>query len=261
MKQKIVYIMGIGHSGSTFLQMLLSSHEQIVGMGEVSLLLKNRNKESIPQCSCGDSVENCKVWGGLLNELKNSDDDIQAFQNILLQFQEKFPSKILIDSSKNLISFKKYYANKSLKDIEVNVIFLVRDFRSWVISREKNNKRKSRNNYGVVYNAYKWYYRNRRKLNYLKSAGIPFTVISYEDLVLQKAKTLKKISSFLDIPNDYSEIHQAEMHDIYGNRMKNDTSKNKQIYYDNSWMKMNQTAFISPLLMLPYALNKKLYTQ
>jgi|GEM_PF-4559426 len=256
--------MGVGHSGSTFLQMLLSAHEQMVGLGEISLLIKNMHENNIspskmPDCSCGAKAVDCEMWGDFLASSENGNDDIQTFEKIINRFKVKFPNKILVDSSKNLQSFKKYYKEISSLDVEVSVILLVRDFRSWVISREKNNKRKHRKDYGLVYNAHKWYYRNRRKLKFLHKNNFPYTVISYEDLVLQKEKSLKKITELLNITNQFTDLKNAEMHDIYGNRMKNDPSKSKQFFYDNKWMKNNKTVFLSPFLMLPYSLNRKLY--
>jgi len=264
MKQDVVYIMGVGHSGSTILQMLLSGHKDLIGIGEISLLIKNilaskSDYSEWPLCSCGQTVENCSFWGEYVKLNDKSLSDVEMYQRVIDHFLVKHPQKILIDSSKNLDTFKKFYTGELSKKVNVKVIFLIRDFRSWIISREKNNKRKSRKNYGLIFNAYKWYYRNNRKFNYLRNNKLQHVVVSYEDLVFQKEKTLDRITEFLNLEKCDWKTSDPEMHDVFGNRMKNDLEKQKQFSYNNQWMKSNKVAFLAPLLLFPYLLNKKIY--
>ena len=264
MKQEVVYIMGVGHSGSTLLQMLLSTHQDVVGIGEISLLIKNLLKSDSkinewPQCSCGSKVTDCEFWADIIKSFNSSESDIKLYKHIIEHFSNKFPNKLLVDSSKNLLSFKKFYSSQLINDVDVKVIFLVRDFRSWVLSREKNNKRKKRKDYGMIFNAHKWYYRNIKKLNYLQNQKLSYITISYEDLVLNKVKTLNRLSKFLNLNGSTWDIGHATMHDVYGNRMKDKALK--QFFYNNQWMKSSKMAYLAPFLVLPYSLNNKLYKQ
>lgn len=61
---KIVYIAGYGRSGSTILDIILSNHPQIIGVGEVMLLLDDW-AEPNRQCACGRPYPDCEFWQGL----------------------------------------------------------------------------------------------------------------------------------------------------------------------------------------------------
>ena len=72
MQQKILLIAGIGHSGSTILDMALGCHPAVVGLGEVSKVLRTplealrggRYEHSL--CSCGSKARECEFWRPLL---------------------------------------------------------------------------------------------------------------------------------------------------------------------------------------------------
>jgi len=61
---KILYIAGYGRSGSTVLNIVLGNHSDIVGVGEVSLLL---NDWIAPDhvCACGKPYDKCEFWSSL----------------------------------------------------------------------------------------------------------------------------------------------------------------------------------------------------
>lgn len=264
MKQKVIFIMGLGHSGSTFLQLLLSSHPSIIGFGEIALLLKTLKNQSapfdLPNCSCGKKPQQCEVWNKFLQDYNPNMTNKELYLSIIKLFQVHFPGKILIDSSKNLDSFKEYYSTYDKNLIDLKVIFLSRDFRGWINSRKKNNKRKNRKDYGLLFNSYKWFYRNFRKLKFLKKINQDFLSINYETLVFNTDQTFKKILHYLELDFMEPDLEKACTHDIFGNRMKNDKKKNTKVYYDHKWMKENNTVLLYPLLIPPYYLNKKLYS-
>ena len=76
-------IRGLGHSGSTILDLALGAHSSIVGLGEaVRVLKKPRMGESHKgsqqlrdalrferRCTCGATAGTCPVWGPLLKSL------------------------------------------------------------------------------------------------------------------------------------------------------------------------------------------------
>ena len=53
MKQKILYIAGLGHSGSTILDLSLGSHPDITGLGEIYTLLDSERRKNhyVSYCS------------------------------------------------------------------------------------------------------------------------------------------------------------------------------------------------------------------
>jgi len=55
---KVIYIAGLGHSGSTILDMSLGTLPGVVGLGELKTLIDNQSRERhySSLCSCG---KNC----------------------------------------------------------------------------------------------------------------------------------------------------------------------------------------------------------
>ena len=58
--QKVIYIASVGYSGSTLLDMLLGSQENITALGEVALLARYANENA--KCTCGSPVRECQFW-------------------------------------------------------------------------------------------------------------------------------------------------------------------------------------------------------
>ena len=87
-KQRLLLIRGLGHSGTTILDLALGAHPQITGLGEaVRLLEKPAAKDSHRgpaqlrgalryqrQCTCGLVADACPVWGPILRWLPAHDD-------------------------------------------------------------------------------------------------------------------------------------------------------------------------------------------
>jgi len=66
---KIIYIAGLGHSGSTILDMALGCNKNIVGLGEIIQILKGSKSDLLNHknyndvyCSCGSIIKNCYFW-------------------------------------------------------------------------------------------------------------------------------------------------------------------------------------------------------
>ncbi|MCA9641093.1 MAG: hypothetical protein KC492_10375, partial [Myxococcales bacterium] len=106
---KLVYILGLGHSGSTLLEMLLSSHPRLLGLGEVASLLTRGMRErhlSGPwpsPCSCGVLARDCPVWKPTLDQLQpdGPESSLDVLVADLVGRATQVTGKdILIDSSK-----------------------------------------------------------------------------------------------------------------------------------------------------------------
>lgn len=59
---KVIYIIGNGRSGSTILDMLLNSSDDIVGVGQLS----SASDDHAQPCSCGNSLEECPLWSKVI---------------------------------------------------------------------------------------------------------------------------------------------------------------------------------------------------
>lgn len=56
----VVYIIGVGHSGSTLLDMVLGSHPDMFSLGEIIHFPRSYDRNST--CACGKLVKQCDVW-------------------------------------------------------------------------------------------------------------------------------------------------------------------------------------------------------
>ena len=121
--QRIIYITSKGHSGSTLLDLLISSHNQVTSLGEIKVLSARRKKS--PQtvlegrCTCGaNTILDCLFWqrveqfsGIPLQELDvDSKDPVIFKQHNRAIFQAAAAvsgNEFIVDSSKKYKSFGK----------------------------------------------------------------------------------------------------------------------------------------------------------
>lgn len=65
---KEVFVCSAARSGSTLLDMLLGQHPKIESLGEINFLGKSIARNE--QCSCGELVQKCPVWGDVFSQIK-----------------------------------------------------------------------------------------------------------------------------------------------------------------------------------------------
>ena len=98
--QKIIYVLGLGHSGSTVLDMLLATAGKAVGLGQVWRVLREdfaTSKERV--CSCGETALNCPLWGSVLEQTASLSQDIplwSRYEVVLERAAYIFGSEIAI---------------------------------------------------------------------------------------------------------------------------------------------------------------------
>ena len=259
---RVVYIAGLPRSGSTFLQLLLDSRDDAVGLGEVGQTLQNlesliNDTHGSRLCSCGLGILDCPFWGPLAKRLQNIPIQ-QAHLQVLSRFSTEFPGKLLIDSSKSRKYLEALYIkNKHLHDVEMKILFLVRDSRGWALSYTKHSGRGADNSFYYVKNSYRWLNANLRLMHYLSKVGKDFKCVSYEGLVFDTIRQLKRVADFLQIPYlpEIPDMANATAHDVYGSRMKNDKGKRAGIVYDDSWIRDWRPSALAPLLLPVYWFN------
>lgn len=245
---QVAFIAGLGHSGTTYLEMLLCSNEQAIGLGEVGLLLKNlgADKASHPKCSCGKQFSECSFWAGL----KELSAQVDSFTQVLHSAKDTFGNKVFVDSSKSFESFVKYYGTRQ-PNLDVKIIFLIRDYRSWIFSRTRNAKAKERKSGGLIFEAYRWLFLNMRMQHALNGAGYQVMTVLYEDLVFERESRMQAIFNFLGLHGDFKNENMGKgvVHDIYGNRMKDSPASLRTVRYDSRWMRSWKMLLVQPLLL------------
>lgn len=248
--QRVVFISGIGRSGTTILDMILSTFPAAVGLGEVFQFMRDFNynwpKAEFLKCACGASLMHCPMWGplGKMLKKKNLTDTASRYSEMLNHFQVSFPNHIIVDSSGNADK-RSPVIEMCMADpnIDFRSIFLARDVRGWVNSMKRADirywKEGNRRRWipEIMY-FFRWHQRNSEILKYHKKQNIPTIIIGYEGLVFDTESVMAKIAKFIDMPwngNSFS-LENANSHIAIGNRIRLDKSKRLKLRYDYEWM-------------------------
>ena len=237
MKNKLVYVASTAHSGSTLLDLTLGTHDNLIGLGEIQSTL-NRFKEKQHLCTCGETAENCPIWGDVFYHL-NHDANFtvrDAYSVLLNKVSETYSvNHVAVDSSKYLNHLIEL---NNLKDIDLRILYLLKDVRSFVQSTTKLSKNSSWKGRNPIYRTRQWYSSNRSMLDYLSQDSSKYLQFSYEEFCFDSPAILAEISNFLDIPDfqkNFSNSSDSKSHILRGNAMRFNEKRRAKIQYDFRW--------------------------
>jgi hypothetical protein len=165
-KRRIIYIVGLSHSGSTVLDMLLTTGGKAVGLGQVwTVLCEETARSKARVCSCGAAATDCPVWGGILNrlaQLPRGTPVRDQYQIVLESVDHVYgPDMAVVDSSKHAEYLKILTA---MPTAELTVLHNIKDVRSFTISTLDNSVRKRGRSQLPEKIFYQWYRDNRAGL-------------------------------------------------------------------------------------------------
>lgn len=233
----IIYIMGYGRSGSTFLDILLNGHPAIASAGALSNYL-DWIAEDAP-CACGSAISQCELWASVARRLGSKQEEIAGLKTLQLAVESrknvhallrgKLPEHLtskyglfmrrlftsiagitgtdaVVDSSKSAAeTLGRAYALSKYTGFEVKVIHLVRDGRGvvWSAMRGPGSPERAQTRSAHL-RALKamigWIATNALCLyvaGRLKSEEV--LRLRYEDLAVRPDKELRRIGDFLDL--------------------------------------------------------------
>lgn len=253
MRSKIIYIAGLGHSGSTILDMSLGTVSGVVGLGELKALMDDhtRDRHYTSVCSCGKKATDCIIWKDVPNLLEGKKGDPEKIEAILNLLRKNFGKEIiLVDSSKNSHAYLEYLHYHH----DLRVIYLTRDARSWSYSRYLSTGKP------VLYFVFRWLLENLKLLAQLRRMGITPLKAGYEELALFPEHVLKRIADFADLEYADSMLSPGltNSHIISGNVARADAKKRMSWKYDARWMVSGRMMLLSPLFLLVHHMNRRL---
>lgn len=251
----IVFISSLDHSGSTMLDQMLGSHSQIVGLGEIAWTIYhfNHHREILlsQMCSCRNIARECDFWGEVIAGWDSIQGDVSnenGYQIVQQVFKKNYGDQIcLLDSSKYLPALTTV---KSLPSTNIKVLYLLKDVRSFTISRvdrirEKHNKE----NYWLPFKQFlAWYRINSSLYNYLVANDLEFFKIGYEEVSINPLKIMQLISNFIGINFEEETLYpgNSSSHGLFGNPMRLQSEKDR-IIYDSRWF--TRSEWILPSLI------------
>lgn len=238
-KIKLIYILANSHSGSTLLGFYVGALNSVLAIGELKMLPRIEMSKRI--CTCGKELLVCPVWSKIYEKdkkyLKREENIVytkRTFFKILLDFlnydsfenrqkevafltivndeTKKYDPKVefLLDTSKSLWRLKML---EKISDLEINVIYLERNFRDNLSSFIKRGK--------AFWNSYfRLLVNNLLMRIFLRKTKLPFIKIQYESFVDAPKENLQSIMDHFNIsPQIFSEqmVANADFHFVSGN--------------------------------------------
>lgn len=265
-RQSIVYVVGLNNSGSTWLSLLLAQMENTTNIGEVWYSLETsdeeaRNKHS---CTCGAMMAECEFWGQVLRERDSLPGYDLQHARVLELFREKFPGRVLIDSSKFVSTLSKGWLSDKLRDqVDIKFIHIVRDYRGWANKRHEAYTRRGRRR-SLYMHCVRWFFRNKARERFLEKSGLPTLTIPYEALVFNLQDQLRRISDFtgLTLPEDWQsvDLERLSLHMSRGNGVRFDVARYAEVRYRNQWTLDSRFLWLGPLLIPFHRYWKRLNT-
>ncbi len=273
-RRRLLLIRGLGHSGTTILDLSLGAHPQLVGLGEAARILERpspgdesrgpaqlrRELRFKRSCTCGALAAECPVWGPMLDWLPAHDGRSLAEKTLRLLDGVNMhhpEARWVVDSYQDdmVLPFLED------PDLEIRIVHLTRDLRSWVHSRSRDGRRRRQWLPGLK-PLLRWCRVNARQASRLDSTGRAVYRLGYEQLALDPEGSLRRLCRWLDIDFDARMLAPAQhsnSHILSGNRMRFDAKQSASIRYDSAWL--NQPAGLAQLaLLIPWVarLNRKL---
>lgn len=270
----LLLIRGLGHSGSTILDLALGAHPQLIGLGEAVRVLERPRlgeEHKGPQqlrgdlrferrCTCGELAAECPVWGPLLGWLPDHDDRPLAEKfNRLIEHLTATSPRWLVES---------FQADEQLLDSSalgrpVRVIQLTRDVRSWVHSESlRGLERHGRGGTVGWRSMLRWWRINRRWERRLNHSGCELFRLGYEELALAPELALRELCAWLEVGFDSAMLQpglNSSSHIVSGNRMRFDPGQSQAIRYDAAWLSSSALSLrFAPLIPSVARLNRRL---
>ena len=260
MKNKIIYIAGSGHSGSTLLDRVVGSSRNIVALGELEFLPNFVIKRKLPKnikhvsenCLCTKPLDKCEFWATIIKKVDVNDlynyrstlwEKVKLAASVYLPCKPRFPktqdeklfnaihekstAEFILDSSKDI---RRLMFLDTLPSTEIRVIHLIRDGRGVVNSNIKLG------NSGIG-TYLRWVTVNILVGHYLRKKKHRYIRISYDQFATDPRKHLSKINKSMglkvDPDNFIKEVNKQTYHHIDGNPRSRE--KLEKIHYDQSW--------------------------
>lgn len=272
MARQVVFIASRARSGSTLLNLLMSSQPRLVALGEIFNLFDFEAghifRQNKIKCSCGETMSGCKFWGPVTDHLRTRPElsPGEMYDLVLEAFYTHFGEEAIpVDASKTVDALQVLKG----RQVDLQVIFLIRDVRPWVVSMRKNLEKRAElrfadliKNHGLKAPLtwllttptkffWHWYILNRQTQRFLVREGIPAMKMGYEEMCLYPEFMVAEMGKFLGLTfePEVVSLGTSENHIILGNRMRHQPEKRTRILYDNRWF--YDQSWLLPSVLFP----------
>jgi hypothetical protein len=307
-KVKVLYIGGVGRSGSTLIDLIVGQADGFFSVGELRYVWQ-RNFQENQLCASGEPFRDSPFWQEVVQEafggfdqidavyveslrekverlrhqpriwleekgIKNLSDDYKAtlkeYQGYMAKLyraiQKVSKCEYILDSSKNA---PHAYVLKTMDEIDLHVLHLVRDSRAFAYSWQRKKlrpeihwKTEYMEQFPVSLSIRRWNIENTL-VAMLQSLETPYRRLRYEDFAKDPEVGLKSVWSLMNIPEydiqtliDRYQQDDKPSYSVSGNPIRFGEKREIKIRLDREWqekMPFRQKAFMTlgtlPLLL------------
>ena len=250
---KVIYIVGVGRSGSTLLERMLGAIPGFVNAGEVNALF-SRVAEQDHKCGCGQPFSECDYWravgdaafggwGPITERMarlqpnvvrqrfvprlatgvtgaaarRDLDEYLDAHQRLYQAIASVSGAEVIVDASK---STAQLFALRRIEDLDLRVINLVRDSRGVASSWSKSGIRKPQSPVGEAMGTYSpqrlavLWAALQLESSALSVAATHATRLRYEDLVRDPLPTVTTALRGVGLPPAPGALEHIGRHSV-----------------------------------------------
>ena len=184
-----LFVLGIGHSGSTLLGRMLDMHPAVVCVGEL-LRLEEALDNAGEKCSCGSELRECAFWARCLEKIppKVQKNYKRWTPDLLSAVRQVEGRKLLVDLSKT----RAHRLSARWKDPAVGYVLLLRDPRGVLRSTAAKGEDLKR----ALKPHRKWV---GRLENFARDNPRRCLTMHYEDLVTDPETSIRRICDFVGL--------------------------------------------------------------
>ena len=182
----------------------------------------------------------CPVWGPILRWLPSHDEQplVSKLKRLLTALEPGADGSAM--DSWVVESYQDDFVLPFLEDsaLDIRVIHLTRDVRSWVHSRSRDGRQRGRWLPGLQ-PLLRWWRLSARHERQLQRCGKPVFRLGYEELALRPEQSLRRLCDWLELEFDppmLAPVAQSGSHILSGNRVRFDAENGAAIQYDAAWM-------------------------
>lgn len=236
---RIIYLLGLGHSGTTLLGRLLNAHSRVIATGgtkNIPLFVSGRKS-----CTCGATgPDECGYWFRVEEALEKRDLTLSQlnfgyedqrnldtsklrayFESVL----EASGAEVIVDTSRRRTYFSKL---EQVPGVELIPVHIFKDPRA----QYSSNKRKG---IGLLRSAWNYNLRGKR-VRGMEPRGAAVLHVPYENLCRNPQQELSRIMEAAGLSFEEQQVSafgEQETHILGGNRQRKDKTSN--IRLDESW--------------------------
>ena len=242
---RAVYIAGLEHTGSTVLEMLLSCHPRVCGLGEVTKWTQPaRVAERLPRlekltCSCGQPIPDCPLWKNHVQGLQagGAGSAVDNYLRLLDVAEQAMGADVIwCDSSKSsagLLDWLQTWQRRGVAKDQLLVVHITKDARNWVASQKRR--------YGLgflgTYGRFSlWKTANRQIAEVARREGLACLDLGYEALCFEFEASVERLRAALQLPSGepMHDLRNSQGHIGAGNPTRI-RPRSRFLRYDHSW--------------------------